>query len=93
MTRRDLSMLFRLVARATLGLILSTPAFAQTEAIVYTLYRTSPHFADMRLHVATFDANESESYNRENCLIAAGLFGSQPGITARYFCEKGRYRS
>jgi hypothetical protein len=46
----------------------------------------------MRLHVATFDAQESESYNRENCLVAANLFAAQPGVKVRYFCEKGRYR-
>jgi hypothetical protein len=45
----------------------------------------------MRIHVATFDAKESESYNRENCQEAARLFAAQPSVTARYFCEKGRY--
>jgi hypothetical protein len=67
-------------------------SFAQVEGVVYTLYRTSPVDASMRLHVATFDAQESESYNRENCLVAANLFAGQPGVKVRYFCEKGRYR-
>jgi hypothetical protein len=58
----------------------------------YTLYRTSPADASMRVHVATFDATEAESYNRENCQVAAKLFAAQPGVTVNYFCEKGRYR-
>jgi hypothetical protein len=28
----------------------------------------------MRLHIATFDANEPDKYNDENCLIARELF-------------------
>ena len=81
--------------RAILAIALTLqamPATAQDEATVYTLYRTSPVDASMRLHVATFDAKETEAYNRENCLLAANLFALQPGVKARYFCEKGRFR-
>jgi hypothetical protein len=59
----------------------------------YTLYRNSPAFPDMRIHVATFDAADGDSYNGENCRIASELFSKQPGVTTRYWCEKGRYRS
>lgn len=59
----------------------------------YTLYRASPLDANMRLHIATFDAADGENYNSENCRIASELFGKQPGVTVRYWCEKGRYRS
>lgn len=61
---------------------------------VFTLYRTSPgtNGASMRLHVATFDAADDESYNNGNCEIARGLFQGQPGVTIRYWCEKGRFR-
>ena len=31
-------------------------------------------------HVATFDARESEQYNRANCEVAKQLFSSQPGV-------------
>ncbi|MDK9721247.1 MAG: hypothetical protein OEL53_08700 [Rhodospirillales bacterium] len=60
---------------------------------VYTLYRTSPLDPNMRIHMATFDADESSpTYNQENCQLAADLFTKQPGVTVRYWCEKGRYR-
>lgn len=59
---------------------------------VYTLYLHSNLYQSRRIHVATFDAKESANYNRENCEIAARLFGSQPGIVARYWCEEGRFR-
>jgi hypothetical protein len=65
---------------------------AQENGTSYTLYRTSPSDASMRIHVATFDAKETESYNRENCQVAAKLFAAQPSVTVHYFCEKGRYR-
>jgi hypothetical protein len=46
---------------------------------VYTLYRSSPtvgeiHGEKARIHVATFDAAESEEYNRLNCETARELF-------------------
>jgi hypothetical protein len=59
---------------------------------IYTLYRDSPGFKDMRLHIATFDARESENYNNENCVLARDLFAAQQGVVVRYWCEKGRFR-
>ncbi|TRC98420.1 hypothetical protein FJV76_25010 [Mesorhizobium sp. WSM4303] len=56
----------------------------------YTLYRGSLT-GEMRIHVATFNATESEAYNHENCQIAADLFQAQPGVLVRSWCEKGRY--
>ena len=47
---------------------------------------------NMRIHIATFDASEKEEYNRENCEIAAKLFGTQPGVKTKFWCEKGRFR-
>jgi hypothetical protein len=58
----------------------------------YTLYRDSATGKELRLHVATFDAGETEDYNRENCVLAVNLFQAQPGVTVRYWCEKGYYR-
>lgn len=58
----------------------------------YTLYRDSPSDSNMRIHVATFDADQSDSYNRENCEAARMLFQNQTGVTAKYWCEKGKYR-
>ncbi len=62
----------------------------------YTLYRTSPVPIDnpslQRIHVATFDSYNDESYNRENCQVAARLFQSQQGVTVKYWCEKGKFK-
>jgi hypothetical protein len=59
----------------------------------YTLYRNSLAFSDMRIHVATFDAADGDKYNGDNCRIASELFAKQPGVTVRYWCEKGRFQS
>jgi hypothetical protein len=56
---------------------------------VYTLYRNSPAFPNMRIHVATFDARDSSDYNNENCQTARRLFENQPGVIVRYWCERG----
>jgi hypothetical protein len=60
--------------------------------VIYTLYRNSPEFADMRIHVASFDAAADKDYNRHNCEIARDLFASQPGVKVRYWCERGRFQ-
>lgn len=60
---------------------------------VVTLYRSSPIDSTMRIHLATFDAEETlPTYNLENCLIAAQLFQNQPSISVRYWCEPGRFK-
>uniref|UniRef100_UPI004047E368 hypothetical protein n=1 Tax=Polynucleobacter sp. TaxID=2029855 RepID=UPI004047E368 len=58
----------------------------------YTLYRSSTVGAFMRVHIATFNADEDESYNKENCETAQELFQKQPGVTVKFWCEKGKYR-
>jgi len=50
-----------------------------SESQIFTLYRNSVTDENMRLHVATFDANEAEEYNRENCDQAQQLFQNQQG--------------
>ena len=57
---------------------------------VYTLYRSSSGGA--REHVATFDAAKPAGYNRVNCETARKLFASEPGVTARFWCERGRFQ-
>lgn len=59
---------------------------------VFTLYRNSVTDGNMRLHVATFDATETEEYNRGNCEQAQQLFQSQQGVKTKFWCEKGRFR-
>lgn len=66
-------------------------AVAAPAGDTYTLYRNSP-LTGMKVHVATFDAAESGNYNRDNCATVAGLIKKQPGVTAKYWCEKGRVR-
>ena len=46
----------------------------------------------MRVHIATFNADEDESYNKENCETAQELFQKQSGVTVKFWCEKGKYR-
>lgn len=69
-----------------------TAASFASEASVYTLYRNSLTNVNMRLHVATFDSSEGDSYNRENCELAASLFQSQAGVKTKFWCEKGRFK-
>lgn len=57
----------------------------------FTLYRNSPVDDHMRVHLATFDANEPGHYNEENCDLARKLFQAQNGVSVRFWCEKGRY--
>ena len=64
-----------------------------TRTDTYTLYRSSATAGPpLRIHVATFDSNDGDEYNQENCETARGLFQQQPRVTVRYWCEKGRYR-
>ena len=65
---------------------------ATSDDRTYTLYRNSVTHVNMRIHVATFDANEKEKYNRENCDVARQLFQAQPGVKTKFWCEKGRYK-
>lgn len=65
-------------------------ASAASEARVFTLYRSSVVDPLMKIHVATFDADEAAEYNHENCWLAADLFAKQPGVSVRYWCEPGR---
>ena len=62
------------------------------DGATYTLYRNSIVEPNMRIHVASFDTGEGESYNAENCQVAADLFQRQDGVQTRFWCEKGRYR-
>ena len=62
------------------------------DSTVYTLYRNSPLESTARIHIATFNASEADSYNNENCAQAQTLFQQQPGVTNRFWCEKGPYR-
>ena len=72
-------------------LILGTTVSANETAA--TLYRNSVLNENARYHIATFDTNEGEAYNWENCQLAANLFQAQPGVTTRFWCEKGKFEN
>lgn len=60
---------------------------------VYTLYRNSPANENMRIHIATFDADESlPEYNFGNCRIVRDAMINRPHISIEYWCEKGRFK-
>lgn len=63
------------------------------DAGAYTLYRSSVMGPNARIHVATFDSKDGNDYNQGNCDVARQLFVAQPGVTVRYWCEKGRYKA
>lgn len=67
---------------------ISSPA----DSSVFVLYRNSVANKDMRIHVATFDSTDGESYNKGNCEQANELFQAQPGVKTKFWCEKGRFR-
>lgn len=84
---------------ATLALLVSVPSFASEPTKiaaenVYTLYRSSAVDGGRtwRLHVATFDAVDGAEYNQGNCDVAMSLFQAQPGVTVKYWCERGYFR-
>lgn len=58
----------------------------------FTLYRHSTQDETMRIHVASFDATASETYNRGNCERVRDLFLAQPGVKTRFWCEKGSFK-
>lgn len=64
----------------------------------YTLYRSSPTDATLRIHVATFDSTEGldvAAYNLENCEYAREAFAARvefAAIGVKYFCEKGLFK-
>ncbi len=58
----------------------------------YTLYRNSVTDENLRVHVATFDAESGNDYNMGNCMIAQELFQKQPGIKTKFWCERGNFK-
>lgn len=61
---------------------------------IYTLYRSSPGLPGSRIHVATFDAEDTpgSGLNQVNCQIVAEALAKRPGVTTQFWCEMGKYR-
>ena len=70
---------------------LVAPALAN-EADTYTLYRNSVKDSNARVHIATFDSNGGNVYNRESCQLVADLLQLQPDVKTIFWCESGRVR-
>jgi hypothetical protein len=87
-------MIFRWLAAAPMIVCLGAlvTACKPSDDKVYTLYRASTVPGIKRIHIATFDADENDEYNRTNCDTARSLFEGQLGVVVRYWCEKGSYR-
>ena len=62
------------------------------EEKVYTLDRDSILLEGERIHFATFDANDTEQYNKDNCLSTADLIMKLPNLQEKYWCENGYYK-
>ncbi len=91
------------IAISVIVICLIAYRYYRIDDATFTLYRNSLllHGETMRFHVATFDSHSSlwtsssdsyESYNKENCDLAASLFQQQPDVKTKFWCEKGRYR-
>ncbi len=61
-----------------------------SQSEIYTLYREASTPDRSRIHIATFDAAENGTYNRENCFTAAEHFGRDAAV--RFWCEQGRFK-
>lgn len=61
----------RIYIRACVLFVATLLLGCKEEDQTYTLYRNSPLNHTMRVHWATFNANESPTYNEGNCLLAA----------------------
>lgn len=81
-----------LMRGAVVGFAVALMGCGVSDSDVYTLYRSSPIDPNMRIHVTSFDSVDGEKYYNENCQVGRDLFQQQPGVTVRYWCEKGRYR-
>jgi hypothetical protein len=64
-----------------IGWILRSSTLDRT---AYTLYRNSATGITERIHIATFDASEADSYNNENCQQAQTLFQQQAMVRVKF---------
>lgn len=74
-----------------LFLLIALASGCSSDNETFTLYRNSVTDENMRVHVATFDAADGETYNKDNCEQAKLLFQGQPDIKTKFWCEKGPF--
>ena len=89
---------------AAVGAIAVLGSCSQPQSETATLYRNSPFSPGLRVHWATFNAQESDpSYNLNNCLMTARLLNANVTASAKaedkerdssigFWCEAGPYR-
>ena len=65
-------------------------ATTQGDRGVYTLFRTTITKDAGRAMIATFDSENGDRYNLENCEVDRDFHNAQKGIATRYWCEPGR---
>jgi len=76
---------------------------SEERSVTYTLYRNSDLSRELRVHWASFDADDLPGYNLSNCQMAARLLnanikrsaeadGKRPYQTVGFWCEEGKYR-
>lgn len=69
----------------------------------FTLYRNSSVDRSMRIHWASFDTKDGDSYNMNNCMMGARVLnanmtarakalGQERDLTIGFWCEPGRYK-
>jgi len=74
------------------GCVAAVLGCTSADDTAYTLYRSSVVLKNARMHVASFDAADGDTYNGENCHQAQALFQSQPSVETKFWCEKGRFK-
>lgn len=76
---------------------------SEERSVAYTLYRNSDLSRELRVHWASFDADDLPGYNLSNCQMAARLLnanitrsaeadGKRPYQSVGFWCEEGKYR-
>jgi hypothetical protein len=83
-----------IITLAGVGLIATWFLSEISDNSTSTLYRNSvtSNGGTMRIHVATFDANDGYTYNQENCELVRELLQSQNGVRTSFWCERGRFK-
>lgn len=86
--------------RLLIVMLATTLVGCGSKAETFTLYRNSGTSTDLRVHWATFDADESStSYNQTNCTMAARILnanmktlsGAAYDPRIGFWCEPGRF--
>ncbi len=93
----------RLAAAALVAGGMLAVACTDQSGTAYTLYRNSFLSPSLRIHWATFDADDKGGYNMNNCLMAARLLNANVTASAKsegkrrnpaigFWCEPGLYK-